>query len=126
MNIIIVATDINNNSTQESFTFQLNVTAVREINLPAEYRLFQNYPNPFNPSTTISFEIPELTDVLLNIYDIQGGFIRTIIQGKMNAGLHYMVWDGKNNFGNKVVSGIYFYQLKSDKINIVKKMQLLK
>ena len=79
MNVSIVATDLNNNSSVRSFAFILDVeVAVNEESIPNEYRLYQNYPNPFNPSTTISFKIPELTDVVLNIYDIQGGFIRTI------------------------------------------------
>ncbi len=90
--------------------------------------LSQNYPNPFNPSTTFSFslaeELGEATDV--SIYDIRGQKIRTLVSEILKAGSHQVVWNGKNDRGEMVSSGTYFYKLKSGEYVATKKMTLLK
>ncbi|HFE63649.1 MAG TPA: T9SS type A sorting domain-containing protein [Caldithrix sp.] len=80
--------------------------------LPAIYRLYQNYPNPFNPSTTISFDLPEESRVMLEIYDITGRKIRVLAEGRYPAGSHRVVWDGRDSNGQAVASGVYAYRLR--------------
>ncbi len=93
------------------------VTAVIE-----DYQLYQNYPNLFNSETMIIIDIPEVVNVTLDIYNILGQKICTLVQGKLAAGSHYFRWDGKNKSGQGVPSGIYLYQLKADRYGIIKKM----
>ncbi|MBI3586774.1 MAG: T9SS type A sorting domain-containing protein, partial [Ignavibacteriales bacterium] len=89
--------------------------------------LSQNYPNPFNPSTTIRFALPKEAPVTLEIYNILGMKIRTLISGQsMNAAFHSVVWDGKDDAGVGVSSGLYLYRIHADKFQASKKMTLLK
>lgn len=91
------------------------------------YKLSQNFPNPFNPSTKIRFSIPKLENVNLNIYDIHGRLVRTIINNtSYNAGTYDVNWDGRNAFGELVASGIYFSKLSAGKFTETKKMSLVK
>jgi flagellar hook assembly protein FlgD len=86
--------------------------------------LKQNYPNPFNPETTIDYRIPQNGKVKIVIYNSLGQKIRTLLSGEQMAGSHLVVWDGTNDMGQKVGSGIYFYSLNFDDRSIVKKMIL--
>lgn len=102
-------------------------TSVDEaITYPDEILLEQNYPNPFNPSTLISFKIPQKSKVLLEIFDIFGKRIKTLIDNELNAGKHIIEWNGQDEKGNQVASGIYFYRINSGEISITKKMILLR
>ena len=94
--------------------------------LPTEYSLSQNYPNPFNPSTRISFSLPQNSKVALKIFDMLGREIKTIINEEMNAGNHSTIWNGDNNLGNKVSSGVYIYRLTAGDYISTKKMVLMK
>jgi hypothetical protein len=94
--------------------------------VPTDYVLEQNYPNPFNPETRIKYSIPEPGFVNLSIYRIDGELVRTLQEGTQLAGSYERIWDGKNGFGNKVGSGVYFYRLSSNNFIQVKKMILLK
>ncbi|MFQ5751469.1 MAG: FlgD immunoglobulin-like domain containing protein [bacterium] len=78
---------------------------------PKEFALSQNYPNPFNPETTIRYELPISTHVILKIYNILGEEVRTIVNAEQPAGIRTVVWDGKNNAGEYVGSGLYYYRL---------------
>ena len=82
--------------------------------IPQLFQLFQNYPNPFNSETTISYQLPVQASVTLEIYNLLGQEIWTVVNEKQSAGHHSVVWDGKNKLGESVGSGIYFYQLKTD------------
>ncbi len=82
----------------------------------ADFALMQNYPNPFNPSTTISFSLPEASNVTLAIYNLRGQLIRTLHSGALSAGHHRMVWDGRDSHGVKVASGVYLYRLEAQLI----------
>ena len=92
-----------------------------------EFSLSNNYPNPFNPTTTIKFNISAPSKVQLLIYNILGQRIKTLVSGQMEAGAYKIMWDGLNDHGVRVSSGIYLYQLISDgKIINTRKMMMIK
>jgi len=97
-----------------------------EGSIPTAYSLSQNYPNPFNPTTQIRFGIPQDARVSLKIYDILGREVRTLMNDDLRAGYHAVEWDGKNNFGGKVSSGIYIYRMVAGKFVKTMKMMMLK
>ena len=94
--------------------------------LPDGYDLKQNYPNPFNPTTTIGYSLPESRHVRLDIINIQGQVIKTLVDGDVGAGEHSIVWNGDDESGARVASGIYLYRLKAGEYSVSKKMTLLK
>ena len=94
--------------------------------VPEQFALQQNYPNPFNPSTHIAFSLPQRAEVTVTIYNVLGQQIRTLAQGDYPAGEHQLFWDGRNNSGSTVSSGVYFYRLKTDAYTQTRKMTLLK
>ncbi len=93
---------------------------------PVSVELFQNHPNPFNPSTTIGYSVPCLTRVTMCIYSSAGELVRTLVDCNMPAGVQRVTWDGTNNAGAPVASGVYVYRLRVGKIMQSKKMLLLK
>jgi hypothetical protein len=94
--------------------------------LPYEISLEPNYPNPFNMDTKISFGLPERTDVSLDVYDILGRKIKNLTAGNLDAGRYTYSWNGIDETGNEVTSGIYFYRLKTADNELTGKMVLLK
>jgi len=88
---------------------------------PAEFALDQNYPNPFNPSTTINFNLSRNDRVTINIYNVLGRKIRTLVNGNFTAGQHSVEFNAQN-----LASGTYFYELKANNTHLVKKMNLVK
>ncbi|MBL7961554.1 T9SS type A sorting domain-containing protein, partial [bacterium] len=94
--------------------------------IPSEFKLHGNYPNPFNPSTTISYEIPIQGKVVIKIYNTLGQEIRTLVNEVKPAGFHKLVWDGRNNNGQSISSGLYIYRLQTDRFVKSHKMILLK
>ena len=94
--------------------------------LPTEFSLSQNYPNPFNPSSVINYDLPHDAFVTLNVYDIQGRLVRTLINENNDAGYHSVIFNGKNDTGNKLASGMYIYRITTPEFTQVKKMLLLK
>lgn len=99
--------------------------------IPSEFTLSQNYPNPFNPSTTINFTVPQTSDIKITVYNLLGETVKVLVDKQMNAGTHSIVWNADDNFGNKVTSGIYFYDLKANSdngsnFNQIRKMVFLK
>jgi len=105
-----------------------DITAIKRVDpIPSQYALDQNYPNPFNPTTVITFGLPKETNVTLEVYNILGMQVRTLIAGnRMNAGKYSVDWDGKDNSGMSVPSGVYLYRIQTDKFNAAKKMVLMK
>jgi len=89
------------------------------------FALSQNYPNPFNPETEIRFQLPEDVHVTLSIFNLLGQKVRTIIDKQMTTGYHTIKWDGRNDFGNSVASGVYLYVIQAGKFCEVKKMVLM-
>ena len=95
--------------------------------VPKVFALEQNYPNPFNPTTTIQYSLREPVDVKLVIYNIMGQRVITLVDAPQMSGTHQIIWDTKNEFGSRVSTGIYFYQLiAGDKFVKTKKMLLIK
>ncbi len=94
--------------------------------LPTEYKLNQNYPNPFNPSTKINFAIPEVSDVRLNIYNLLGQTIITLVEDQLAPGRYEIKWNGLDASNQQVASGVYFYELKANKFIVQKKMLFLR
>jgi hypothetical protein len=103
-----------------------NPTLVEVESIPQQYKLFNNYPNPFNPSTRIAFEIPKAENVTLKIFNISGELIRTLAEEHISAGRHEKIWDGKDDSGNVVSSGIYIYRLNAGFYDRSARMILLK
>lgn len=101
------------------------VTASQTV-LPKEIVLNQNYPNPFNPSTTIEFTLPQASTVKLEVYNITGQKVRILVSGNLDAGLHSISWDGTNDYGEKVASGMYIYRITSGSFVQTRKMVLLR
>lgn len=94
--------------------------------LPSNYKLSQNYPNPFNPTTNFSYMLPKNDKVELTIYNMLGKQVRLLVDHNQNAGSYKITWDGKDNLGNTLTSGVYFYRLKTDHFTSTKKMILMK
>ncbi len=94
--------------------------------IPKDYYINQNFPNPFNPTTTIQYGVPELAKARIVIYNILGQQIRTFDLGQVKPGRYQMVWDGRNNSGLVVASGVYIYRFESQKYLKAMKMVFLK
>jgi hypothetical protein len=94
--------------------------------LSEEFDLSQNYPNPANPSSTINFKLPESGKVSLRIFNILGQEVKTLVDEHREAGSYTFIWDGKNNRGLSVPSGIYLYTIKAGDNVVTKKLMLLK
>ena len=94
--------------------------------LPQTYSLSSNYPNPFNPETTISFSLPQASDVSLNVYNVKGQLVKTLINEQKELGNHSVIWAGKDNNDRKVASGVYFYRINAGEFTDMKKMILIK
>ena len=94
---------------------------------PTEFALLQNFPNPFNPDTTIGYELAESADVTLQIYNVVGQVVRTLMAAEpQSVGRYQVRWDGMDDRGMPVSSGIYFYQISAGKFQDVRKLMLLK
>lgn len=95
--------------------------------VPNNFNISQNYPNPFNPSTKIQFSVPSTERVRLDVYDIQGQLVTSLINSEvMNAGNYSVTWDGRSATGSRVASGIYFARLTSSNFMKTIKMNLMK
>ena len=90
------------------------------------FYLGQNYPNPFNPVTNIDFQLPKHGQARLAIYNVNGQLVRTLLNSELNAGPHTISWDGANDAGEQVTSGIYLYELKTDDGKLSHRMVMLK
>jgi len=93
---------------------------------PDEIQLLSNFPNPFNPSTTITYMIPGAGHVSLNIYNVMGQRVRALVDGYRDVGIYKVIWDGKNDKGYMVPTGVYFYQLRMGNISRTRKMVLIR
>ncbi len=94
------------------------------VALPQEFHLSQNYPNPFNPETTIRFTLPKSGHVQLVIFNILGQKVKMLVDENRKAGFYSLIWNGRDEFGNAVPSGIYYYSIKAGKFHDTKRMIL--
>ena len=108
-------------------SFEIVATSVEETtNIPNSFVLRQNYPNPFNPSTTISYELPKAENVRIIIYDIAGRKVTDLVNENKAAGSYTVEWNGRNEQGGAVASGLYVYRIYAGEFNQILKMTLLK
>ncbi|HEX9654377.1 MAG TPA: DNRLRE domain-containing protein [bacterium] len=94
--------------------------------LPTQFNLAQNYPNPFNPSTVIHYRVPKTADGRLEIFDVLGKKVRTLVQGRLNIGSHRVLWNGTNDAGELLPSGIYLYRLQAGGLAESRKMAFVR
>jgi hypothetical protein len=114
-----------------SAIYRFNKNNVSEINNennspPAKFSLSQNYPNPFNPETMIQYQLPELSKVRLSVYNSAGKEVRRLVNTTQMSGNYSIVWNGKDDYGVNLASGIYFYSINTGKFSETKKMVLIK
>ena len=93
---------------------------------PDEFVLGENYPNPFNPTTNFQYQLADSRNITIKVYNMLGNEVRTLVNGKQDAGLHTVSWDGKNNVGINVTSGVYIYSLRAGNFIDFKKMTLVR
>lgn len=96
------------------------------LNVPGKYALSQNFPNPFNPVTRINYQLPVKSHVTLNVFNANGQLVKTLINSEIKAGYHSIVWNGTNESGTKVPSGIYIYRIEINDFTQDKRCILLK
>jgi len=99
--------------------------------LPAEFALHQNFPNPFNPTTAIRYDLPEIANVTLKVYNVMGQLVATLVDQKESAGYKRLDWNGQNKYGRELSSGMYILHLvtkgeSGKKYTKAKKMLLIK
>ena len=127
LNILLAQTD-GSLRYQQAITFLQTLLATTR---PNKTRLLANYPNPFNPETWIPYQLASASNVKITIYEAKGTLVRTLVLGHQPAGYYTSrnraaYWDGRNTLGERVASGIYFYQLQADDLSLLRKMIILK
>ena len=113
-------------SSADGYLLRPEITGDKDSVRPNDFALNQNYPNPFNPSTELAFSLPRTSDITLTIYNVLGQEVKRLVEGTFTAGDHSVVWDGRDNAGRVVSSGVYFYRLTAENFMTEKKMLLLK
>lgn len=117
------------------YFFPANVVSVNDNKIiPLQFSLHQNYPNPFsqmprfagNPSTTISYDLPKSVPVKLVVYNVLGKEVRKLVDATQAAGHHQITWNGKNELGASVASGVYFYRIKAGDFEMARKLMLMR
>ena len=120
------AVDLSGNISDYSATMGVTTLKLKDDLIPREFALHPNYPNPFNPVTTLRYDLPVSSDILIRIYDINGRVVKTIFSGYKKAGHNTAVWDAKNDIGEPVSAGMYLYLIQTSEFRKTKKMLLLK
>jgi hypothetical protein len=102
-------------------------TAIEDLSKkPDQFILFQNYPNPFNPVTNIRFQLSSISEVKLTVYNLMGERIKQLVNEIKSAGIFYVKWNGRNDSGTQVASGVYLYRLETNGFVNIKKMVLMR
>jgi hypothetical protein len=111
-----------------TFIIDVTVTALDAPNttLPTTFALRQNYPNPFNPETVIRYQLPKTVHTKIEVYNILGQLVATLVDEEQTAGYKSVIWDGKNKSKHQVGSGLYFYVMKAGEFKAVKRMLLIR
>ena len=94
--------------------------------VPEEFAFYHPFPNPFNPKTTIAFDLPERKEVALQVFNINGGLVQTLIRSKLSPGKYSFDWEGTDQDGRSVTSGVYFIQIDIGSFRSTKKALLVK
>ncbi|MFO7654335.1 MAG: S8 family serine peptidase [Candidatus Krumholzibacteriia bacterium] len=102
------------------------VDSVEDDGIPTAFRVDQNFPNPFNPQTTIRFALPERSRTTVTIYDVAGRAVRRLLAEELGAAVHQVQWNGRDDRGQAVAAGVYFYRVASDEHLFVGRMALVK
>jgi hypothetical protein len=108
------------------FGLATSVESPEQTGVPEDFVLLQNYPNPFNPTTSIAYNIARTAEVKLSIYNLRGQEVRSLVNERKTVGSYTVKWDGRDQFGMAVVSGIYFYKLEAGGFVQTQKMLLVK
>ncbi|MBT4947075.1 MAG: T9SS type A sorting domain-containing protein, partial [Candidatus Marinimicrobia bacterium] len=122
----LAAIDNHGNESDYSNEIHVLIVFVDPNAVPDAFALHQNYPNPFNPSTTLNYDLPEQAWVHLVVYDLHGREIITLVAGDQEPGYKTVIWNGINNQGKPVGSGIYMYRINTEQFSRTRKMILLK
>jgi len=124
----LVMTNPINATHVEAAAFHVNdvISGVETPSAPDSYSLGQNFPNPFNPTTVIPFDIKETVHATLKIYNLRGQVVRTLVDGTLTARSYAIPWNGDNDAGRVVASGVYFYKLTAGDFQDVRKLVLMK
>jgi hypothetical protein len=109
-----------------AITVEVAALIAPEDLLPESFGLRQNYPNPFNPDTRIAFDLPKSVNVRIDIFNVLGQKVSTLINEYKEAGTHQVTWNGTSESGGSVASGMYFYRIEADEFSDTKKMMMLK
>jgi len=120
-NVIVIGVSDGMLTTTSTTTFNIVAGIAKKDGIPTTYALYQNYPNPFNPSTTINFDVPKESKVVLKVYNILGQEVATLVNEKMVAGSYSYQFSEGN-----LSSGMYIYRLQAGDYTLTKKMTLLK
>ena len=108
------------------FVNRYDYLSIADEGIPTEFTLHENYPNPFNPTTSLRFDLPEVTDATITIFNMLGQKVRTFNMNDTPAGYHSIKWDATNDYGDPVGAGVYLYQLRANQFVKTRKMVLLK
>ena len=124
----VTATDFSEQEGESSNEFSFLITGVDGLSgaIPKVFALDQNYPNPFNPTTRINFQLPVSGNVVVEVYNLKGEIVATLVDGLMQAGFHSVEWNGLTSTGNQISSGVYLYRIQAGDFNKVRKMIMLK
>jgi hypothetical protein len=121
---------VSNDPTTPSVIVQVELstaTGISDLNqVPIDYAIAQNYPNPFNPETSIRYQLPKTSDIRLVIYNVLGQQVRNLVNDRIEAGYHSVIWDGCNDEGSAVASGVYLYRFEAGEFTRTMKLMLLK
>lgn len=110
----------------EAIDLNKEISLNTAVALPTEYAISQNYPNPFNLQTMIKYQLPEIAQVKIEIYNLLGQRVRTLINGEIKAGYHQVNWDGQDDLKNNVASGVYIRRFQANQFVSNRKMVILK
>jgi hypothetical protein len=106
------------------------ITVETSTSTPVSFLICQNYPNPFNPETSIVYELPAAGEIKIEVFDIRGRLVNTLINAQISAGIHRASWNGENKSGQPVASGVYYYRIKyasaRERRTAIKKMTLIR
>ena len=120
------ASDYSGNWSDYSEIVQLSTLFNDNANVAERFMLHQNFPNPFNPITTLRYDLPKDSFVIIRVFDMSGNEVKTLVNGIKGAGFNSVQWNSTNNQGEPISAGVYLYSIEADDFIQTKKMILLK